>query len=269
MENPKIIDCFIFYNELDLLTYRLNILNDIVDYFVIVESKHTFIGKEKQLYFNENKHLFDSFKDKIIHIIVEDFPYKYPNINFSNREQWQNEYCQRNAISRGLHYINNLNDNDLIIIADLDEFPDPCTLRNIKKGDITVDVNTFEMDFYYYNLNTRFDAKWLSCKIISYKKYKEFNITCSDIRNMGYSVIKNGGWHLSYFGDSNFIKNKINNFSHQEFNNDNFTDLSKIEERVKKCSDLYDREYHPQKIQIADNTYLPPGYETYLKNYFQ
>ena len=26
----KIIDCFIFYNELDLLTYRLNLLNNIV-----------------------------------------------------------------------------------------------------------------------------------------------------------------------------------------------------------------------------------------------
>ena len=47
----KIIDCFIFYNELDLLTYRLNLLNNIVDYFIIVESKHTFVGKEKNLFF--------------------------------------------------------------------------------------------------------------------------------------------------------------------------------------------------------------------------
>ena len=54
----KIIDCFIFYNELDLLTYRLNLLNNIVDYFIIVESTHTFIGKEKKLFFNDNKHLF-------------------------------------------------------------------------------------------------------------------------------------------------------------------------------------------------------------------
>ena len=43
----KIIDCFIFYNELELLKYRINILNNIVDYFVIIESTHTFIGKEK------------------------------------------------------------------------------------------------------------------------------------------------------------------------------------------------------------------------------
>ena len=49
--NSKIIDCFIFYNEVDLLTYRLNILNDIVDYFVLVESTHTHVGKPKQLFY--------------------------------------------------------------------------------------------------------------------------------------------------------------------------------------------------------------------------
>ena len=54
----KIIDCFLFYNEIDLLNYRMNILNDVVDYFVIVESKYTFAGKEKKIYLEENKHLF-------------------------------------------------------------------------------------------------------------------------------------------------------------------------------------------------------------------
>jgi beta-1,4-mannosyl-glycoprotein beta-1,4-N-acetylglucosaminyltransferase len=43
----KIIDCFIFYNEIDLLNYRLNTLHEVVDYFIIVESTHTFMGKEK------------------------------------------------------------------------------------------------------------------------------------------------------------------------------------------------------------------------------
>ena len=81
---PKIIDCFTFYNELDLLTYRLNILNDVVDYFVLVEATHTHIGKEKPLFYQENKHLFEKFNDKIIHVVVDDFSYKYPNINIEN-----------------------------------------------------------------------------------------------------------------------------------------------------------------------------------------
>ena len=44
----KIYDCFIFNNETDLLDIRLNILNDYVDYFVIVESLETFTGLKKK-----------------------------------------------------------------------------------------------------------------------------------------------------------------------------------------------------------------------------
>ena len=33
----KIIDCFIFYNELDLLTYRLNLLNKMLLYFFKID----------------------------------------------------------------------------------------------------------------------------------------------------------------------------------------------------------------------------------------
>ena len=43
----KIFDCFIFNNEVELLEIRLNILNDVVDKFVIVEGKSTFSGKKK------------------------------------------------------------------------------------------------------------------------------------------------------------------------------------------------------------------------------
>jgi beta-1,4-mannosyl-glycoprotein beta-1,4-N-acetylglucosaminyltransferase len=264
----KVIDCFIFYNELDLLTYRLNLLEKIVDYFIIVESKHTFIGKEKKLFYKENKHLFEKFSKKIIHIIVDDMPYKYPHVNINNNDVWKNEYFQRNAISRGLNYIDNLSDSDVIIISDLDEIPDPNTLEKIKKGEILVDLNTLEMDFYYYNLNTRFNEKWYLCKIISYKKYNELNINCNNIRNTGCSRILNGGWHLSYFGDKHFIQNKIQNFSHQELNISNFTDLLKIEERVNNSIDLYDRHSNIEKIKIEDNTYLPLDYDKYLNKYY-
>lgn len=267
--SSKIIDCFIFYNELELLTYRLNILNNIVDYFVIVESTHTFTGKEKALIFNENKHLFEKFKDKIIHIIVEDFPYKYPNINFDNDEQWRNETHQRNNISTGLKRIS-LNDQDLIIISDLDEIPDPVTLYKCKTNEIHVDIHTLEQDFYYYNLNSLIRSKWQLCKIISYKKYKQLDIKCNDIRHYDTSRIIQGGWHLSYFGNSEFIKNKIINFSHQELNIENFTNITNIEERVKNGADLFNRSWSViHKIAITDNNYLPPEYDVYLNNFFE
>jgi beta-1,4-mannosyl-glycoprotein beta-1,4-N-acetylglucosaminyltransferase len=263
----KIIDCFIFYNEIDMIKYRLNILNDIVDYFVIVESTHTFSGKEKKIYSQELIELFEQFKSKIIHIIVDDMPFKYPNINYDNGEQWKNEIYQRNCIKKGLEKINIL-DEDLIIIADVDEIPDKNTLQRIKNNDIPVFINTLEMDFYYYNLNSKNMNKWHSVKIVLYRLFKEKNMTCEDYRGYKCSIIQNGGWHLSYFGDKYFIKNKIETFSHQELNKSNFTDLNKIENRINNFSDLYDRENDKIiKIPINQNNYLPTDYMKYLKNY--
>jgi len=37
----KVINCFIFYNELDMLELRLDELYNVVDFFVLVEAAHT------------------------------------------------------------------------------------------------------------------------------------------------------------------------------------------------------------------------------------
>jgi beta-1,4-mannosyl-glycoprotein beta-1,4-N-acetylglucosaminyltransferase len=262
-----LVDCFTFYNEIELLSYRLEILYNIIDYFIIVESTHTFAGYEKGLYFEKNKELFSKYIDKIVHIVVDDFQYKQPNIDFSKNEQWQNEYHQRNSILLGINKLN-LHDEDIFTITDVDEIPDPTTLEKIKKNEIEVTVNSLEQDYYYYNLITISNDKWHLTKIIKYKTFKELNKTMDQIRQTNCVRIKNGGWHLGYFGDSQFIANKIKNFSHQELNTNNITDLQNIEERVINSKDLYGRSYiHWKRISILENTYLPPAYELYLKRY--
>lgn len=42
-----VYDCFTFFNELDLLDVRLNILDEYVDKFVLVEMPCTFQGKKR------------------------------------------------------------------------------------------------------------------------------------------------------------------------------------------------------------------------------
>lgn len=269
LKKNKVIDCFIFYNELELLNYRLNVLNDVVDYFIIVEATHTFTGKEKQLYFKENLERFDKFQNKIIHIIVEDFPYKN-NINISNNEQWINENFHRNCIARGLQKIK-LDDNDIITICDLDEIPDPNKLLQLKELNQDIGIKIIELDFYYYNLHCKRNEMWYHTKILSYNKYKELNTTCDNIRFMSCDVLNNFGWHLSYFGDSAFIKNKIQNFSHQEYNNDKFTNIEVLQKKIDTCSDLFDRDGNNQMtyVEIENNTYLPPLYDVYLKSFYK
>jgi beta-1,4-mannosyl-glycoprotein beta-1,4-N-acetylglucosaminyltransferase len=73
----RVFDSFIFFNELDLLELRLNILNDVVDYFVLTESPWTVSGNPKPLYYQENKDRFEKFNHKIIHNITEEIPNDY------------------------------------------------------------------------------------------------------------------------------------------------------------------------------------------------
>ena len=108
-----------------------------------------------------------------------------------------------------------LSPEDIFTITDLDEIPDPQTLARIKSGEIRVTANMLEMDFYYYNLNSKIANKWYFPKILSYGVFKQNGLPCEGYRFMNCPVIQKGGWHLSYFGDKHFIKNKIVNFAHQ------------------------------------------------------
>ena len=108
----KIYDCFSYWDEDLLLDIRFNILNDYVDYFVIIEGNKTWQNNDKKLRFDINK--FQKFKDRIIYIPVEDMP--------DGDNPYLRENFQRNCISRG---ILKAQDEDLIIISDLDEIPNP------------------------------------------------------------------------------------------------------------------------------------------------
>ena len=47
-----IYDCFQFFNEENVLDLRLNILDEFIDFFVIVESTTDHKGRDKTLNFN-------------------------------------------------------------------------------------------------------------------------------------------------------------------------------------------------------------------------
>jgi beta-1,4-mannosyl-glycoprotein beta-1,4-N-acetylglucosaminyltransferase len=260
----KIIDCFTFYNELDMLELRLNELNDVVDYFVLVECVKTHANNDKELYFENNKDRFTNFLDKIIHIIVKD------NIPQTSNA-WDIENYQRRGIDQGIKQLN-LNSDDLIIITDLDEIPDADTLQHIKNTNEINGVYSMEMDLYYYNLNCKCKNKWYHAKILNFGNY---NNDPQSVRDWGSvnGCIQNGGWHLSYFGDVDFIKNKIKNFAHQEFNNDFILNDERILKQIQGNGDLYGRDSGTSSsfnyVDIHNNTYLPHKYKEFTDFLFK
>lgn len=253
----KIIDCFIFYNELDLLEFRLELLDNIVDKFVLVESTKTFVGKKKPLFYKENEKRYSKYLNKIHHVIVD---------NLDSENVWINETTQRNGIHKGLEKLK-LVDGDLIIISDADEIIDPKTLFNLKKNNSVKSVMNLVQDLYYYNITCKFDGDWKMSKIMDYKTYKTKPIP-QQIRQTAGKDVPNGGWHFSYFGDVNFIKNKIMNFSHQEYNNEIYYNEDHLIDVIKHGKDLFRRQDQNINFKLIDpknNNYLPEGYKKLLK----
>lgn len=198
-----VFDTFTYFNEEKVLELRLNILDKVVDKFVIVESTRTFAGKDKPLNFNINK--FEKFKDKIIYIISDDMP--------MNCDAWGREDHQRNAIIRGL---GGAQDSDTIVLSDVDEIWNPDAIVTVEAGK----YYRYEQTSHYFFFNTKNDGLWKYGPVVC--KYGDFtrHQPCKIRHQKDCHVITNGGWHFSYIGGEDRVKLKIESFSHQELNND-------------------------------------------------
>lgn len=259
----KIYDCFQFFNELDILEIRLELLYDHVDYFVISETNKTHSNNDKPFYFEDNKHLFDKYMDKIIHIKT-DYPInilkfekrdeldKY-NIQYNkisdiydkeenegDLKKWPTfcrDFLQREFIKFGLM---ECEDNDLIMVGDLDEIPNPIHVDNIKNNNL-VD-HCILQNCYYYHINTMLHTNWYGNYIVKYEKTKDVSLTHLRNQRSQYTHIENGGWHISFMGGEGRIKNKLESYAHQEYNNDNIK--NQIENRIKYGVDIFGRSDH-------------------------
>ena len=266
-----VYDCFIFFNELDLLEIRLNELNDLVDKFVLVEADRTFKNTPKPFIFEDNKERFSKFLDKIIHIKITKYPLFIPIINpFS---PWKIEFFQRDSIVKGLV---KCNPNDVILISDVDEIPD----RDILKKQLTNGVNKIyglKMDMFMYYLDnklifdggsnmTKQESKngiWHCTALLPYKllKKKPYRIRKEIMRTIRrgpkYEIIPNAGWHFTYIGGAKKIIEKLEAFSHTEYNFQKYKDEKNIHDLIQNGKDLFGRDL---EFEIVEKDYKFPIY---------
>ena len=168
-----VIDCFPFFNELDVLEIRLNILKPYVDKFILVEANQTQSFQSKPFYFEENKERFADFLDKIIHVKMEEGVVK---------EKWSLENFQRNYILKGLSELS-LKKDDIIGISDVDEIWNPLFLNDIKEKLKSKNFISINMDYlvFFLNLET-VNKKWIGTVFTSAKNLLQ--VTPQGLRNI-------------------------------------------------------------------------------------
>ncbi len=222
-----------FFDEEQILDLRLNVLNETVDFFVIVESIYNHRGEKRELIFDKNK--FSKFKNKIIYLIHDEIPKQVEIINEKDSENEKNrkyimnavyrENSQRNYISEG---IKKADKNDLILISDVDEIP---KFENLNIQEITNKIIMFKQNMFHYKYNLVLpNFKWTGTKAVRKKdlispqwlrntkdrNYPVYRIDTffSKKKYSNVKIIEDGGWHFSNIKTAKMLNHKFKSYLH-------------------------------------------------------
>ena len=287
----KVIDAFAFYNEVDMLEYRLETLYDYVDKFVIVEATMTHSGLSKPLNFELNKKRYKKYSDKIHHVVNENLqrngklkwshnPGHIPGIHtgglyYKSNYNVMREYTHIDSIKRPLTYLD-IDDNDIILFMAPDEIPNPKMLVEFRENGLDEVGVTLPLNQYFYDCEHFQERKdyneegwktdfWYLSHATTYGQLKSmFNdgYTIYDIRVIDWQHVPNAGWHLSWFES---IQDKMNSIVHPNYKTDEELMYSAKHKKplTLNSHDVTrpDLEYRLRKIKVTDNKFPPPNTE--------
>ena len=199
-EGMRILDCFIFHNELDLLECRLRHLEGVVDEHILVESSLTHQGDPKPLYFRENQERFAAWNITPVAVNIA--------IEGKDRDScWARQAMQREAVREGLK---DADDDDIILFGDVDEIPG----RELISKDMLLPA-AWRMEHRLFAVDWVHPERWRVATIaMRLKDIDSFETLRNSDRN-SYPVLDDG-WHFSWLGGPDAIKEKARSWAHTE-----------------------------------------------------
>ena len=228
LKKNKIVDCFFFYDEIEMLYFRLKELDPYVSYFIIIEGKIDFRNNPKKINFNFEDTLFDDFREKIIHLVYDQFDKNFLKLIYENlrNESRLRSFDELNItkfdiIDFALHSLRekiislDLQFEDMILISDVDEIPDLSaseTLYHYLKFDsITLRQTNFVWSSQFYDIYPHIGT----CVFNKSKLLTDANCLLMNygwkVRKENFpSIIVNNGYHFSHFYNYERTLNKLN-----------------------------------------------------------
>jgi len=255
----KIYDLFLIDTELDLLEVRLHELQHEVDYFVIIESTHTFTKNPKPMNFRDNYKRFEAFLPKII----------YRAINFdhiTDDDPWKCELYARNSlfdtIFPSLLGPSAPEQGDVIIVSDADEIPRPSTLvtlRNCQFPERTTLRTVFTRYSFQWLWTANGDLGWQHPQATYYQGNN--TVKPEDLRrNLDNAWdMRNAGWHCSWcFPTVADVIHKIESFSETVVNQPYNKHPEVIVDRIRQGAGIF--RLDPENLTRLDSNEDIPEY---------
>lgn len=243
-----IIDAFTWYSELDMLEFRLRLLWNYVDCFVIVECDHTFSGKPKPWNLLDHKERFSWAWKKIVYHKFEAQNVwdgsNPPTHTDPSHPCWNIEYAQRNAI---MDAVSGFKYDDILLISDCDEIPNPSVfpkIDNIRRWEPVA----LRQHFFYYNLSCLRREQWNGTIVTTVGTARKHTPQGLRAQRNTLQIFTEGGWHLSYMTDVKGIQEKLGSFSHVEYSGEKYTNEPHIQECIAQRKDLFVRGMVADKV---------------------
>lgn len=261
-----ILDCFTFFNELDLLEVRVNTLAPYVDGFVLIEANRTFQGAEKPFVFDLHKSdlRFETGKP-ILGVKADLAPMDFL------KDAWERERAQRQVAVWAIEALKDLpcpsgsirpglpRPDDRIILSDVDEIPDLRIFDSFDPSNET--IIAWRQNLYYYWVNMRC-WDWMgpvSCTWGVFQSLFDGDMQLLRDGRLKAECVIDGGWHFSFLGGAAAIKEKIEAFSHVEYlacaNEENISRA--LNEGWRQNRDVFGRRMMNFRL-MSDDCHLPP-----------
>lgn len=227
-----IYDCFTYFNEVDVLDLRMRILQNTVDYFVVVEANETFTGKKKpQNFYDATSHWDQQRYIKIIYVPIE-----FPD---GMTDPWEREVYQRNQTM-----LSDMEDTDIVFISDVDEIVDPRFVKQVEKEYKNGTLDTplqFDVTQYFWSFDWEVPAHCNQGARPAVAQVRDIT-TPQELRAAELERVPRSGWHFSFLGHHlEGFAEKVEAFSHTEVDLDYYKDQELIRRRAKIGIDPFDR----------------------------
>jgi beta-1,4-mannosyl-glycoprotein beta-1,4-N-acetylglucosaminyltransferase len=219
-----IVDCFPYFKEKEILELRIKLLHNYVDKFIICDGNHTQSGIPKEYTCKNTLSELGINSDKIVVIEVD-----MPSLQ-DEKDSWVRERMQRNAAAPFIE------DGAVCFVGDCDEIINPKFINYYASVAEQYPNKILRVHLVY--LNGRADLrvydefgnprKWhtafmclsshlKTCTLSDIREsyaMQKFNIPFSDIFITNNGKMEDAGWHFSWMGNSEILKEKSKSSMH-------------------------------------------------------
>ncbi len=232
-------DAVLFHDELEVLDLRLEILDEVVDRFVVVESTVTFSGRAKPLHFADHRERFGRWADRIVHVVVDDTP-------AVGDDRWARERFQRDALGRAM---GGCSGSDVVLVSDVDEIPHPDRVADRRLGRYRQVETQYFLDCVqdeepHHGTVARW---WFEVAALGPQRVRD--------ERFSLPVVPDGGWHFSSAMAPERISTKLRSYAHAEYDTPELH--AAVARRREALVDLFGNRPTPLRVLEPGDPVLP------------